>query len=110
MSSSTKSKMSCLFIRAKAMVQIRQTLIEMGWPHPKSHIQCDNSTVVGVANDTIIQRKTKTMNIQYHWLLCREAQGQLRVFWDPGAHNLANYSTKNHPPLYHEAHRPTHLG
>ena len=97
MSSSTKSKMSCLFIRAKAMVQIRQTLIEIGWPQTKSLIYCDNSTTVGVANETIIQCKTKTMNMQYHWIRCREAQCQFLFFWDPGAHNLADYSTKTAP-------------
>ena len=75
MSSAAKAEISGLFICAKAMVQLRQTLIEMGWPHPKYPIQCYNSTAVGVANDTIIQRKTKTMNIQYHWIRCREAQG-----------------------------------
>ena len=68
MSSSSEAEIAGLFICTKAMVQINQTLIEMVWPQPKSPIQCDNSTAVGFANDTIIQRKTKTMNMQYHWL------------------------------------------
>ena len=93
MSSAAKAEISGLFICAKAMVQLRQTLIEMGWPHPKYPIQCYNSTAVGVANDTIIQRKTKTMNIQYHWIRCREAQGRFRFFWALGAKNIADYST-----------------
>ena len=67
-------------------------------------------TAVGVDNDTIIQQKTKTMKMQYHWLRCHEDQGQLRFFWDPGSHNIADYSTKTTPPLYHEAHSPTHAG
>ena len=68
MSSDAESEIAGLFICSKAMVQLRQTLIDMGWTHPKSPIQCDNSTAFGVANDTIIQRKTKTMNMKYHWL------------------------------------------
>ena len=50
------------------------------------------------------------MNMHCHWLRCYEAQGQLWFFWDPGDNNLANYSKKTIPPLYHEAHRPTHVG
>ena len=60
MYSTAEAEMYGLFICAKAMVQICQTLIDMRWPHPKYPIQCDNSTAVGVANDTIMQRKTKT--------------------------------------------------
>ena len=63
-------------------------------------------TAVGVDNDTIIQQKTKTMKMQYHWLRCREAQGKFRFFWAPGANNLAYYSTKNHYPFIM---RPTGL-
>ena len=63
MSSAAKSKIAGLFICSKAMVPIRNTLIKMGWPQPKSPIQYDNSTDVGVSNNTIIQRKTKTMNM-----------------------------------------------
>ena len=65
MSSSAEAEISGLFICAKAMVRLCKTLIKMGWTHTKSTIQCDNSTAVGVDNDTIIQRKTKTMNMQY---------------------------------------------
>ena len=110
MSSASEAKIYGLFICAKAMVPLRNTLIKMSWPQPKYPIQCDKSTSVGVANHTIIQGKTKTMKMQYHWIRCHEAQGQLRFFWDLGSDNLANYSTKNHLPLYHEAHRHTHVG
>ena len=99
MSSAAEAEIDGLFICAKSMVQICQTLIEMGWPQPKYPTQLDNSNAFGVANYTIIQRKTKTRNMQYHWIRFREAQGQLRVFWDPGANNIADYSTKTTPPF-----------
>ena len=92
------------------MVQLRHTLIDIGWPQPKSPIQFDNSTAVGVDNNNIIQSKTKTMNMQYHWLRCREAQFQFRFFWDSGANNLADCRTKKHTPFYDESHRPNHEG
>ena len=54
MSSAAKAEIAGLFICAKAMVPLRNTLIKMGWLHPKYPIQCNKSTAVGVANNTII--------------------------------------------------------
>ena len=101
MSSSAEAELAGLFICAKEMFPMRQSLTEMGWPQPKSSIQCEKSTAVGVSNVTIIPRKTKSVDMQLHWLLCRDSQNQFRYFWAPGALNLGNYSTKNHPHIYH---------
>ena len=51
------------------MVPLQKSLNEMVWPQPKSPIQCDNSTVMGVANQTIVPQKTKSVDMQFHWLL-----------------------------------------
>ena len=98
MFSAAEAEISGLSISAKAMVQLCKSLMEMGWPQPKYPIQYDKSSAVGVSNDTIIQCKTKTISIQYHCLRCRKAQCQFHFFWATGADNLADYSTKNHPP------------
>ena len=70
MSSASEAKLAGLFIYANEMVPLRQALNEMVWPQPKSPIKCDNSTAVGVANQNIITRKTKSMDMQFHWLCC----------------------------------------
>ena len=68
----------CLIVLDKHP-RVRTVGVVKTWrPHPKYPIQCDNSTAVGVANDTIIQRKTKNMNMHYHWIRCREAQSKFR--------------------------------
>ena len=105
MSSASEAELAGLFICVKEMAPHRKSLIEMGWPHPKSPIQCNNSTSLGVANETIIPRKTKSTDMQFHWLRCRDSQDQFRYFWDPGSLNLGNYRTKNHPPIYHLSQR-----
>ena len=66
MSSTDEAEIAVLFICAKDMVPLQNTLTEMGWPQPKSPIQCYKSTAVGVSNNTIIQLKTKTIYMQYH--------------------------------------------
>ena len=66
MSSTAEAELAGLLICAKEMVPLWQALNKMGWPQPKSPIQCDNSTDVGVAIQTIIPRKTKSVDMQLH--------------------------------------------
>ena len=98
MSSAAEAKVGELYICAKEMVPLRQSLIKMGWPQPQSPIQCNNSTAVGATNQTTIPHKTKSMDIQFHWLCCRNSKCQFCYFWAPDATNIGNCSTKNHPP------------
>jgi hypothetical protein len=60
------------------MVPLWNSLEEMGWPQPKSPIQTDITTALGVANKTIITKKMKSMDMHLWWLRCRESQGQFR--------------------------------
>jgi len=111
MSSTAEAELAALFIAAKNMVPLHQTLIKIGWPQTKSPLQTDdNSTAVGVTNKTIVPKQTKSMDMRFYWLRCRNAQGQFRFYWARGNFNWADYSTKHHPPLYHESHRPIHVG
>ena len=36
----------------------------------------------------------KSNGYRFYWLRCRDAQGQFRYYWMPGAQNLADYFTK----------------
>jgi hypothetical protein len=108
MASAAESELAALFIAAREMIPHRQTLIDMGWPQPKSPIQTDNSTAAGVTNNAIVPRRSKMMDMRLWWLRCRE--GQFRYYWDAGSKNWADYNTKLHPDTYHQAHRNTHAG
>ena len=110
MASAAEAELGALFITAKKVLPIRQTLIEMGWPQPPTPIQTDNTTAVGVVNKTLVSNKLKSMDLRYHWLRCRAAQDQFRFYWDKGSSNWGDYSTKHHPPVYHESKRPLFAG
>ena len=110
MSSAAEAELGALFVTAKEMVPMRQALAEMGWPQPPSPVQTDNSTAAGVVNNTIVPRKTKSMDLRFHWLRCRRVQGQFRFYWAPGKDNWGDYSTKHHPPIYHLSNRPLFAG
>ncbi len=105
-----KSELAALFVMAKEMISHRQTLISMGWPQPKSPIQTDNSTTLGVTNKMIVPRQAKMTDMRFWWLRCHASQHQFHYYWEIGSKNWADYDTKHHPDTYHEAHRSTCAG
>ena len=64
MASAAESEMAALFITAKKMIPLRNTLIEMGWPQPQTPTQTDNSTAVGFTNKTIVNKATKLSDMK----------------------------------------------
>ena len=65
-------------------------------------MQIDNSNAVGVVNSNIQPRRTKAMDMRFHWLRDREAQGQFRFYWRPGKDNLIDYWMKHHCGAHHK--------
>ena len=110
MASAAEAELGAMYETAKTMVPMRQALVEMGWPQGLSYLQTDNSTAEGVVNLTIVRKRLKSMDLRYHWLRCREAQGQFRFAWGTGVENWGDYYTKHHPPLHHISLRPQYAG
>ena len=54
-----------------------------------------------VVNGKIQPKRTKAMNIRFHWLRDIECQYQFRIYWRPGKSNYADYWTKHHPEKHH---------
>ena len=110
MATAAEAELAALFIAARKMVPHRQTLIDMGWPQARSPVQIDNFTAIGVTNKTIVAKRAKMMDMRLWWLQCRGSPKQFRYYWDTGSKNWADYSTKHHPYIYHEAQRATRAG
>ncbi len=58
MFSAARAELGALYTTAKEMVPLCQTLIKMGRLQPRTPIQMDKSTAVGVTNLTIVPQKT----------------------------------------------------
>ena len=104
-SSAAEAETTALFLTAKEMVPLQNTLTEMGWKQPTIPLQSDNFTAVGMTNSTLIPKNSRSWDLRLNWLRCREAQGQFWTYWDRGPNNDGDYSTKNHPDIYHETKR-----
>ena len=109
MSSAAEAELGALFINAKTAVSIRQALIKLGHPQPRTPMQTDNATAHALLTNKILPKALKAMNMRFRWLKCQEAQGQFRYYWRPGTQNLEDYFTKDHPASHHKNVRPTIL-
>jgi hypothetical protein len=101
MSSAAKAELGASYLNAKEAIYLRQILHEMGHTQPRTPICTDNTTAEGVINNKIQPKRTKAMDMRFHWLRDLEAQQQFKFIWRPGKTNLADYFTKHHPPAHH---------
>jgi hypothetical protein len=69
-----KAELGTLFLNAQEAKVIRLVLKELGHPQPPTLTHIDNTTTVGIVNNTIKQQRLRTMEMRYFWLLDGEAQ------------------------------------
>jgi hypothetical protein len=101
MSSAAEAEIGALYLNAREAVYLRQILAEMGHPQPPTPIQMDNTTTEGVINNKIQPKRTKAMDMRFHWLRDCKQREQFRIYWRLGGANLADYWTKHHAPAHH---------
>jgi hypothetical protein len=65
-------------------------------------MQTDNNTALNIVNNNVM-KNLKAMDMKYHWLRCRESQGQFHHYWALGTTNNGGYVTKHHAPIHHQA-------
>ena len=104
--SAAEAEMGALFLNAQEAKIIRLILAELGHPQPATPIHVDNTTAVGIFNDTIKRQKSRAMEMRYFWLLDHEAQKILDVSHHPGQENLGDYPSKHHTAQVHQHVRP----
>jgi hypothetical protein len=76
MLSAAEAELGALFLNAKEGVYIRRILTKMGHSQPRTPTQTDNTTAEGVINNKIQPKQMKAMDMRFHWLRNRKAQGQ----------------------------------
>ena len=74
MSSATEAELPALYIMAREAVYIRIILEEMGYKQPPTPFQTDNSMADTVCNGKIQPKRTKAMDMWFHWLRDKEFQ------------------------------------
>jgi hypothetical protein len=96
-SAASEAETASLFINGQAGNPTRLTLADLGYPQTATPIISDNTTAIGFANNSVRLKRSKAIDMRYHWIRDRVARGEYSVAWGPGADNFADYFTKNHP-------------
>jgi hypothetical protein len=100
--SAAESEVRACFHNAQSGAPLRATLTELGHTQPPTPLRTDNSTALGILNETIKQKRSKEIEMRYHWLTDRVRQKQFDVYWRPGRENLGDYHTKHHSAQHHK--------
>jgi hypothetical protein len=104
--SAAEAEYGAMFINAKEGEVLRTTLANLGFPQlAPTPLQGDNSCAVDFANSRTTQRRSKAIDMRFHWLRDRVRQRHFHVYWQRGATNLADFFTKRHPVKHHRAMR-----
>ena len=106
MSSAAEAETGALYINARKAVEEQNILEELGHKQPPTPIQTDNSTAEGIVNNRVQPKRTKSMDMRFHWLQDCVNQKQFRFYWHPGTTNRGDHFTKHHPASHHRNMRP----
>ena len=109
-SAASEAEYAGLFHNGQAAVSTINTLADLGYPQSATPIITDNTTAVGIANHTVRLKRSKAMDMRYHWIRDRVRQGYYQVTWGPGELNLADYFTKTHPSHHYRTMRSKFVG
>jgi hypothetical protein len=93
---------AALFVGAQHAASLRNILEDLGYPQPPTVIMCDNTCAIGMATDSINQKRSKAINMRFHWVRDRVRQGQFIISYIKLADNIADYFTKNLDPVMHK--------
>ena len=107
MSSAAEAEIGALYINARKGVEERNILEEMGHMQPPTPVQTDNTTAESIINLRVQPKRTKAMDMRFHWLRDRGVnQKQFKFYWRPGSFMRGDYWTKHHSPAHHRQMRP----
>jgi hypothetical protein len=77
--SAAEAELGALFLNCKQASIFRLTLEEMGHPQPPTPIHCDNSTAVGIVNNTVKCQRSCSMEMRFLGLQMRWNKGNLTL-------------------------------
>jgi len=103
--SAAEAEYAGMFLNAQDALPVICTLEDLGYPQHDTVIQGDNLCSIGIANNSVKQKKSRSMDMRFHWLRDRVKQGQFKIIWRKGNDNLADYFTKKHPNHHFRAMR-----
>jgi hypothetical protein len=107
--SAAEAKLGALFLNCKQATIFHLTLKEMGHPQPPIPVDCNNSTAVSIANNTVKSQRSRSMEMRFFWVANAVDIEKFDVKYFPRKENLAYYQCKHHTGAHHVAVCPWYL-
>jgi hypothetical protein len=95
--SAGEAEYATLFAGAQNAAALRTVFSDLGYPQPDTIILCDNTKAIGIATDSVKQKRSKAIDMRFHWVRDRVRQKQFRIAYIASAENPADYFTNNLP-------------
>eukprot|EP00957_Ditylum_brightwellii_P023239 1753934-Ditylum_brightwellii.AAC.1 len=77
--SASEAELAALFYNAREAVPLCVMLEEMGHKQSATIIVTNNNTAHGLTQGTMIVKRSKAMDMWFHWLKCCSAQKQFNI-------------------------------
>jgi len=107
--SAAEAELGALFLNAQEAKVFRLVLAKLEHPQPPTPIHIDNTTTVGIVNNTIKRQQSRSMEMRYFWLLDGEMQQYFKFYYQPGLENLGDYPSKHHTADIHQHEKPYYV-
>ena len=101
-SSAAEAEYGAIFVNCKHAVNTRNILEALGHQQQPTQATSDNSVAVGLSHDSLKVKRSKAIDLRFHWIRDRIRQQQFEVIWAPGRDNLADFFTKPLPVHVHQ--------
>jgi hypothetical protein len=107
--SAAEAELGALFLNYKQATIFQLPLEEMGHPQLPTPINCNNSTAVGIANNTVKHQCSRSMEMRFFWVADEVKAGKFDIQYYPGKENLGDYQSIYHLGAHHTAVCPWYL-
>ncbi len=107
--SAAEAELGALFLNAQEAKVFWLILAKLGHPQPPTPIHINNTTTVGIVNNTIKHQWSRSMEMRFFWLLDGETQQYFKFYYQPGLENLGDYPSKHHTADIHQHVRPYYV-
>jgi hypothetical protein len=97
-----ETEYAALYYNGREAEQLRLTLEDLGHKQPPTPMVCDNTCATGIANKVVKQKRSKAIDMRFHWIRDRIRQNQFGIVYIPTKENIADYMTKNLPKELHD--------
>jgi hypothetical protein len=109
--SSTEAEYVAATSVGKEILFLRQILADLGYDQSEqTPVGEDNSFCIKLSENEMYHRRSKHIDIKYHWIRAQVAEGKFKLNFVPSIDNVTDITTKPLGPTLFLKHRKTLLG